>query len=277
MTSRFIYVNIDLRHQCGISVAESQTFLLAKRPSAAMSEEKRLPFAGYYFIYQTRDTMFRRTLQRKSSKIYEAQPSAAEFFPQLFKYNGPEKRSRYKTLTTTDASYCHYKQPDRDYHYTLTTQSWRRSCGPNAATPNPPPLPTPQAMKFHVFIRTTPMNIVVENLYLASVSVLMSQLRTLILLLSLLFGTFLRLSFFFFKHLAFTSRVQNIMKLRFYFIRILLSDWKSRRFEDKTRMESQQHRKSKRLDHNTGMQSQKHRKSKHFEDNTGMEFQQQQV
>ena len=52
--------------------AESQTFLLAKRPSAAMSEEKRLPFAGYYFMYQTRDTMFRRTLQRKSSKIYEA-------------------------------------------------------------------------------------------------------------------------------------------------------------------------------------------------------------
>ena len=47
MTSRFIYVNIDLRHQCGISVAESQTFLLAKRPSAAMSEEKQLSFAGY--------------------------------------------------------------------------------------------------------------------------------------------------------------------------------------------------------------------------------------
>ena len=36
-----------LRHQYGISVAESQTFLLAKRPSAAMSEEKRLSFAGY--------------------------------------------------------------------------------------------------------------------------------------------------------------------------------------------------------------------------------------
>ena len=39
--------SIDLRHQYGISVAESQTFLLAKRPSAAMSEEKRLPSAGY--------------------------------------------------------------------------------------------------------------------------------------------------------------------------------------------------------------------------------------
>ena len=42
---RIYYVNIDLRHQYGISVAESQTFLLIKRPSAAMSEEKRLPFA----------------------------------------------------------------------------------------------------------------------------------------------------------------------------------------------------------------------------------------
>ena len=31
-----------LRQQYGISVAESQTFLLAKRPPAAMSEEKRL-------------------------------------------------------------------------------------------------------------------------------------------------------------------------------------------------------------------------------------------
>ena len=31
------YVNIALRHQYGISVAESQMFLLAKRPSAAMS------------------------------------------------------------------------------------------------------------------------------------------------------------------------------------------------------------------------------------------------
>ena len=39
-------VNIDLHHQYGISVAELQTFLLAKRPSAAMSEKKRLPFAG---------------------------------------------------------------------------------------------------------------------------------------------------------------------------------------------------------------------------------------
>ena len=44
---RIYYVNIDLRHQYGISVSESQTFLLAKRPSEAMSEEKRLPFAGY--------------------------------------------------------------------------------------------------------------------------------------------------------------------------------------------------------------------------------------
>ena len=45
---RIYYVNIDLRHQYGISVIESQTFLLAKRPPVTMSEEKRLPFAGYY-------------------------------------------------------------------------------------------------------------------------------------------------------------------------------------------------------------------------------------
>ena len=32
MNTGFIYVNIDLRHQYGISVAESQTFLLAKCP-----------------------------------------------------------------------------------------------------------------------------------------------------------------------------------------------------------------------------------------------------
>ena len=50
------------------------------------------------------------------------------------------------------------------------------------------------------------------------------------------------------------------MNLGFYLIRILLSDWKSRRFQVKTGMESQQHRKSKR-----------------FEDNTGTEFQQQQM
>ena len=48
----------------------------------------------------------------------------------------------------------------------LASQLWAKS------RPRPPT--TPQAMKFHVFIRTTPMNIVVENLYLASVSVLMS-------------------------------------------------------------------------------------------------------
>ena len=46
MATGFIYVNIDLRHQYGISVAKSQTFVLAKCPSAAMSEEKRLSFAG---------------------------------------------------------------------------------------------------------------------------------------------------------------------------------------------------------------------------------------
>ena len=34
----------------GISVPESQTFLLAKRPSTAMSEEKRLSLAGFIII-----------------------------------------------------------------------------------------------------------------------------------------------------------------------------------------------------------------------------------
>ena len=34
----------------GISVPESQTLLRAKRPSTAMSEEKRLPLAGYIII-----------------------------------------------------------------------------------------------------------------------------------------------------------------------------------------------------------------------------------
>ena len=35
----------------GISVPESQTFLLAKRPSTAMSEEKRLSLAGFIIIW----------------------------------------------------------------------------------------------------------------------------------------------------------------------------------------------------------------------------------
>ena len=40
---RIHYVNIDLCHQNGISVAESQTFLLAKRPQRRLkSEEKRM-------------------------------------------------------------------------------------------------------------------------------------------------------------------------------------------------------------------------------------------
>ena len=44
---RIYYVNIELHHQYGISVAESQMFLLTKCPTAAMSKEKHLPFAGY--------------------------------------------------------------------------------------------------------------------------------------------------------------------------------------------------------------------------------------
>ena len=35
-------VNIDLRHQYGISIAVSQTFLFVKRPQMGRSEEKRL-------------------------------------------------------------------------------------------------------------------------------------------------------------------------------------------------------------------------------------------
>ena len=40
------FVNIDLHHQYGISVAESQTFLLKKHPQVARSEEKQMFFAG---------------------------------------------------------------------------------------------------------------------------------------------------------------------------------------------------------------------------------------
>jgi len=45
------YVNIDLRHQYGISVAESQTFLREKCHSG---EERRKTdvFAGYFWTYQ---------------------------------------------------------------------------------------------------------------------------------------------------------------------------------------------------------------------------------
>ena len=60
---RIYYVNIDLLHQYGISVAESQTFLLVKRPSAAMSEEKRLPFAGYHGLCVNSKEMLRNKRQ----------------------------------------------------------------------------------------------------------------------------------------------------------------------------------------------------------------------
>ena len=44
---RIYYVNIDLRHQYGISIAESQTFLLAKRPQRRRARRnvcfRRLP------------------------------------------------------------------------------------------------------------------------------------------------------------------------------------------------------------------------------------------
>ena len=69
MTTGFIYVNTDLRHQYGISVAELQMFLLAKRPSAAMSEEKRLSFAGY--TSGERQEVGRKGNKAKGKKIYK--------------------------------------------------------------------------------------------------------------------------------------------------------------------------------------------------------------
>ena len=44
---RIHYVNIDLRHQYGISVAESQTFLPAKRPQRRRARRITDVFAGY--------------------------------------------------------------------------------------------------------------------------------------------------------------------------------------------------------------------------------------
>ena len=41
-TYRIYYVNVNLRHQYGISVAESQTFLPCETSPATSSEEKRL-------------------------------------------------------------------------------------------------------------------------------------------------------------------------------------------------------------------------------------------
>ena len=46
MTTRFYYVNIDLRHQYGISVAESQTFLCANVPRDEERGETDV-FEGY--------------------------------------------------------------------------------------------------------------------------------------------------------------------------------------------------------------------------------------
>ena len=43
---RIVYVNIDLRHQYGVSVAESQTFLLANRPWGEELGETAV-FTGY--------------------------------------------------------------------------------------------------------------------------------------------------------------------------------------------------------------------------------------
>ena len=40
MTAGSYYVNINLRHQYGISAAESQAFLRAKRPRGLSGEER---------------------------------------------------------------------------------------------------------------------------------------------------------------------------------------------------------------------------------------------
>ena len=42
---RIHYVNIDLRHQYGISVAESQTFLRTKRPQRRRRKQKEWMFS----------------------------------------------------------------------------------------------------------------------------------------------------------------------------------------------------------------------------------------
>ena len=46
---RIYYINIDLRHQYGISVAELQMFLRAKRPQREEQGET-VVFAGYLYI-----------------------------------------------------------------------------------------------------------------------------------------------------------------------------------------------------------------------------------
>ena len=52
---RICYVNIDLRHQYGISVAESQTFLRAKRP-----QRRRARKNGWFrMLHQTLFYTFR--------------------------------------------------------------------------------------------------------------------------------------------------------------------------------------------------------------------------
>ena len=63
-------------------------------------------------------------ITEESIKNIRSVSECDRFFPRpLFKYNEIENRSRYKTLTTTDASYYHYKQPDGDCHYAQTTHS----------------------------------------------------------------------------------------------------------------------------------------------------------
>ena len=61
---RIYYVNIDLRHQYGISAAESQTFLLAKRPRRRRARRngcfRRLGFFNFKAFKSTNNHMLIR-------------------------------------------------------------------------------------------------------------------------------------------------------------------------------------------------------------------------
>ena len=72
---RIYYVNIDLRHQYGISVAESQTFLRAKRPQRRRARRngcfRRLTNSVVYYVYVTYDVTFHSAYVRlNGSKLY---------------------------------------------------------------------------------------------------------------------------------------------------------------------------------------------------------------
>ena len=72
---RIYYVNIDLRHQYGISVAESQRFLHAKRSQWQRARRngcfRRLTHSGVYYVYVTYDVAFHSAYVRlNGNKLY---------------------------------------------------------------------------------------------------------------------------------------------------------------------------------------------------------------